>query len=350
MNTLTGSSSVSNDEFPFFNRTTADISRNDSTRSGDNVAVVFVPQFGQTKRAQELQHAYVKSYAAKIGHSKRKARKSAHTQEPAPNMPLGVQGMCKSVDNMFLPHPKTVLSESTTDPFNNHGFRKLSPVAIRSLDHTYEVFWPGNFPTIRGPALRSLIDLWKRTTVQSALAFHTHVAQAASLCYLISTDAEVSDSLMKVRIKHQYTSTKLVREAIGDLSGPASDDLIESILRLAANGVNIIETPIVSKYPATPLLECMRHPKLYGRFEPAMPHFLILRHLIETRGGLDGLDPSTSQPVQVLVATYRINGRVLTFLTDTVSQWRAGTASVPDLRFSVVTGIYPTTCDSISTL
>ncbi|KAI1625858.1 hypothetical protein EDD37DRAFT_320052 [Exophiala viscosa] len=177
--------------------------------------------------------------------------------------------------------------------------RRLSPLALRSLEHTYQIVWPGNFPTIRGPALRSLIQLWRRTTVQSDLAFHTHVAQAASVCYLLSTDPETKDNLMKVRINHQYTSTKLVRETIAALSGPASDDLIESILRLAANGVNIIETPIVTKYPESPMMECMRHPKLYGRFEPAMPHFFVLRHLVETRGGLDALAPATSQPLQV---------------------------------------------------
>ncbi|KAK5040164.1 hypothetical protein LTS07_000661 [Exophiala sideris] len=268
----------------------------ETTRIRDHTAVVFVPHFGQTKREQELQHAYVKSHAARIGHSKRRAWKSAQPQEPAAGNP---QELRKSDYNILMPHPQTLLSESTTDPFNNDECRRLSSLALKSLDHTYEIVWPGNFPTIRGSALRSLIQLWKRITVQSDLAFHTHVAQAASLCYLVSTDPEVKDNLMKVRINHQYISTKLVREAIGALSEPASDDLIESILRLGANGVNIIETPIVSKYPESPVMECLRHPKLYGRFEPAMPHFSILRHLVETRGGLDGLNPATSQPLQI---------------------------------------------------
>jgi len=335
-NTYPGDSGLSGRDHSCSDDRPVEASSTKPTRIRDNAAVVFVPQFGQSKREQELQLAYVKSYAARIGHSKRKARKSTQVQEPATGnegKQPGTQALTKSGYNMSLPHPKTLLSESTIDPFNTTESRRLSPLALRSLDHIYEIVWPGNFPTITGTALRALILLWKRTTVQSDLAFHTHVAQAASLCYLLSTDPEIKDNLMKVRINHQYTSTKLVREAIASLSGPASDDLIESILRLAANGVNIIETPIVSRYPESPMMECMRHPKLYGRFEPAMPHFFVLRHLVETRGGLDGLDPATSQPLQVSVYSQVHSwGGILIYLADTALRWRAHTVSVLSLN------------------
>ncbi|KIV83407.1 hypothetical protein PV11_05438 [Exophiala sideris] len=345
-NTLTGTSSASSRDDSYSNHRIAETSTVETTRIRDHTAVVFVPHFGQTKREQELQHAYVKSHAARIGHSKRRAWKSAQPQEPAAGNP---QELRKSDYNILMPHPKTLLSESTTDPFNNDECRKLSSLALRSLDHTYEIVWPGNFPTIRGSALRSLIQLWKRITVQSDLAFHTHVAQAASLCYLVSTDPEVKDNLMKVRINHQYISTKLVREAIGALSEPASDDLIESILRLGANGVNIIETPIVSKYPESPVMECLRHPKLYGRFEPAMPHFSILRHLVETRGGLDGLNPATSQPLQMSVYSgANFVECILIYLVDTASPWQACTVSVLCLNPWLLTDICQTICDLTS--
>jgi hypothetical protein len=273
--------------------------------------VILSTQHGQTQKQRELQDSFVRSHAAKIAHSKRKTKGSVQRKAVAQDdLETEAAGTASRADlqcargkgNATHPHPQTILAESTTDPFNADSLRVLSPVAARSLEHVYHVVWPSNSPAMTGQALKSLIGLWRRTAVQSALTFHTQVALAVSLCYCIpATDPDTRQSLLQARLTHQSVSMKLIRETIAGLTGPAPDELIESIMRVAANGSSVSEAPPVSRYRESPINQDFPNAALYGRFDTSPPHFLVLRHLVWERGGLDALHPMTSQPLQLCV-------------------------------------------------
>jgi len=275
--------------------------------------IIFSRHYGQTKKQREVQNAFARSHASKIGHSKRKATElaqrtrateresSANTEEREPAARADLQ---LTQEHTLHPHPRTILAESRTDPFNADNLRMLSPITAQSLEYTYEVLWPRNSPALSGPALRSLIELWRQTAVQSDLTFHTQVSLAAGLCYCLSLQPAAKKSLWQAHLKHQCISMKMIREAVASLTGPPSDELIESIMRIAGVGADVNDTLFTSRYAETPINQGFPHAKLYGRFEISPPHFLILRHLVWQRGGLDSLHPMTSQPLQLFVHPY----------------------------------------------
>lgn len=150
------------------------------------------------------------------------------------------------------PAPGSLLSQSQTDPFNADSRRYLSEIARRSLEYTYQVVWPNNAPGIAmsRSAVQSLIHTWRRTAVQSDLKFHTHVSQAASLGYCLSEDnSDAQHDFLHLRHKHLYVSMRLTRESVAQLTGPASDDLIDDIMRVAGNGANIKRSTFCEQVP-----------------------------------------------------------------------------------------------------
>lgn len=271
------------------------------------IPIVLAPYYGQSQKQRELQNAFARSHAAKISHQRRKSKEEVPAAtESSDDSELSEQESSDTDtdnDTSLVPYPRTILIENNGDPFASDPFRKLSPTAARSLEFTYQVLWPANSPAMTPEALDVQVNFWRRTAMESSLSFHTQVAQATSLCYCLSSPAEgnTNNGLLLARLKHQCLSMRLIREAMKDLGAPASDSLIENIMRVGANGANVYAAERVSSYAPSPIKEGFPQFDLYGRFEISTPHFRIMRFLVQQRGGIDTLNPSISQPLQMCV-------------------------------------------------
>jgi hypothetical protein len=63
--------------------------------------------------------------------------------------------------------------------------------------------------------------------------------------------------------------------------------------RLGAQGGSMFTARIVRGFPQTPMTDVFPL-RLYGQFEPCIPHFIALRHLIQQRGGLEEIPAGIS--------------------------------------------------------
>ena len=250
---------------------------------------------GHTTSDTALQTSLARSHAAKVGHSRKRLQATAgrHSHEgrlavvatpfdnPHSQPPTSTERTLTSLRNpqnensgeqpklpIRAPHPRTILAESRLDPFNADNTYKLPPVAQEGLEHAYVTLWPRYSPSVQGAALVALVRHWRTSAAHDPLHFHAQVANAMSMCYCLNDDPEVTAVLMRTRLTHMALAMKLIRARL-QLGGPASDDLLECIMRLASTGGNLYTGPMVRRYRETPLAEAFPV-KLFARFEMAV--------------------------------------------------------------------------------
>ena len=211
-----------------------------------------------SSKDKELQDAYARSHAATVSHARRRLegsypRKKSRREYGKLSKHLGAARDFTASrqiqqEHETSPEPEevppsppnrsliTLLSESRHDPFNADPFRELTILAQNSLEHAYLNIMPKFDYTLTPARYAALVLHWRSTAVQSPLTFHAHVSNAVSLCYSIASDVEVKTKLLQLRLKHQVLTMRIIREQIQTLRGPADDDLLGNLLRIASQG------------------------------------------------------------------------------------------------------------------
>jgi hypothetical protein len=269
---------------------------------GATFEFVLVAQRGQTTKERQLQQAFARSHAAKVSHSSRKRpkarpKKAQSCIPTAPGLPLITESepdLCVAT----LPTPRSMIGDAWLDPFDGGGLRQIPSVGRKSLEYVYTVLWPKNYPAVSGLALQSMQTTWRWRAIEDPLQFHAQVFNATTMCYALSTDPSTMMTLMDIRLKHQTAAVNLVRKRLQTLKGPAPEQLIADIMRLAAQGGDTFRLSTSSRYPETPLANAFAL-KPYGRFDTSLPHFSALVQLVKQRGGLETLSVSVGHPIQL---------------------------------------------------
>ncbi|EXJ59189.1 hypothetical protein A1O7_06621 [Cladophialophora yegresii CBS 114405] len=277
--------------------------------------IVLVPSPRQSARERELQASAVRSHAARVSSaqaavtkwSKRAAVLNTRAEHRASvkqqlNAKAAASTMHttnppdpddESIIPITLPRPMMILGQGTVDPFANDGLQALPPIARDSLEYMMETIWRKNSPGLSSATLTNHITHCKMLAVQSPLQFHTQISSAVTLCYALSKSPEVLETLLATRLKHQTAALGILRDSIANLRGPPSDELIDCLSRLAAQGGDLAKPGYTSRYPESPIADSFPI-RLYGCFEPCIPHFQALSFLIRQRGSLEVIPPAIS--------------------------------------------------------
>ncbi|KIW67785.1 hypothetical protein PV04_07014 [Phialophora macrospora] len=277
--------------------------------------IVLVPSPLQSARERELQASTVRSHAARVSSaqaavtkwSKRTAVSNARAdQRTRAKQQLQAKAAASTVlattppdsddessITVSLGSPIMILGQGQVDPFANDDLQNLPPIARNSLEYMMETIWRKNSPGLSRATLNNHITHCKMLAVHSPLQFHTQISSAVSLCYALSKSPEVLKTLLATRLKHQTAALSILRDSIANLSGPPSDELIDCLSRLAAQGGDLAKPGFVSRYRETPIVDTFPI-RLYGCFEPCIPHFQALSFLIRQRGSLEVIAPAIS--------------------------------------------------------
>ncbi|ETI21852.1 hypothetical protein G647_05921 [Cladophialophora carrionii CBS 160.54] len=277
--------------------------------------IVLVPSPRQSARERELQASTVRSHAARVSSaqaavtkwSKRTAVLNTRADHRARvKQQLGAKEAASTIlattlpgpddessITITLPSPIMILGQGQVDPFTNDDLHTLPPIARNSLEYMMETIWGKNSPGLSRATLTNHITHCKMLAVHSPLQFHTQISSAVTLCYALSKDPEVLKTLLATRLKHQTAALSILRDSIANLTGPPSDELIDCLSRLAAQGGDLAKPGSVSRYRESPIADSFPI-RLYGCFEPCIPHFQALSFLIRQRGSLEVIAPAIS--------------------------------------------------------
>ena len=265
---------------------------------------VVVSQQGQTTKKRQLQQAFARSHAARVSHSSKKRQRQAPKKVHSEVAPHGHQPKATAREAgqslIPLPQPRSIIGRTRSDPFNPDALRQIPVIGLKSLEYAYTVLWPKNYPTVTGSVLNSMQTTWRRRAVEDPLQFHAQLFNAATMCYALSLEPSNMKELTHIRLNHQTLAVSLVRKRLEQLEGPAPEQLIADIMRLAVQGGNTFRLSTTTPYPVTPLANAFAV-KPYGRFETSLPHFSALVHLVRLRGGLSSLGVSVGHPLQLYV-------------------------------------------------
>lgn len=147
----------------------------------------------------------------------------------------------------------------------------------------FDRIWPETLCAVRGQTLAVAKSEWKSHGLQDELLFHVQVALACGLNLALQTIPKVSDTLALVRLSHYSTAIRLLKQRIERLNGPASEDLIMSMLVLGVNAD--VEDAMAEAHPASPLATS-QYMHLYGRLTLMPSYATALHQLVEGRGGM----------------------------------------------------------------
>lgn len=259
--------------------------------------------------------AALKSHATKFSKARlRKKRlqtlKKSIVRMPAPSKPdnkkkIAADRTQTSEENRFqndfhsnASSPRTYLDSSNLEPFAPEHMRGMPQLMQEALEYTYEVLWPINSPVIQGQALKSTVEFWRRSAIQSPLVFYSQVSNAASLCLAKATDTSQVRQLSTLRTIYQARGIQLIKEAIDELRGPPSTALITCIMNIHGQGAQILESNPYPFVPESPIFAAFNL-KLYGRFAYPRQHFPALTELLRQRGGINTLPPGSANPLQL---------------------------------------------------
>jgi hypothetical protein len=262
------------------------------------LTIVFARQPGQDVKSWRQQGSYARSHAARASHARgvetRRARKQERSAtEFATSLTPANAGPPTADEVVAILNPRSLLGQGRIDPFEANELRVLPDVVRRCLDMTLQVIWPSNTPGAGRAALDAQILQWRTLAVQSPLQYHSQVSAAVSLCYSLTTDPKDRRTLLSARLTHQSKGLEVVRRQITNLQGPPSNELLDCMNRLFSQGGNIYPAPPRRAYPESPMVDVLPL-RLYGGFEPCVPHAKALAFLVKQRGGLEKVPQTIS--------------------------------------------------------
>ena len=168
-------------------------------------------------------------------------------------------------------------------------------------------YWPEVSPTNKKTIINPVSYAWLHSCMRSAVSFYAF-AFAAGSHRLYLTEGRNTTALEPLICQSYRTKAiSLVRSQVDTLEGLPSDDLIISILILAAHGAHREQVPDYSP-PKSPLAR-LQVLDYYASLEYEAAHQSALYHLVEQRGGLEKLE------LDGLPRTLQLYG--LTFITTT---------------------------------
>lgn len=194
--------------------------------------------------------------------------------------------------------PLTVLDYGEVNPFCSQHMREIPPVMQNCLNYGYNVLYPTNCPAVQGELLKTTVDSWRRHAMETPLVFYAQVSNIATLCLAMSTDPAVMRTLSTVRVLYQAKAISLIQEALTQLVGPPSIELISCIMNIHGQGAQMFESCPNHSVPESPIFKGFNL-KHYGRFAPARGHFPALVLLVRRRGGFLSLPHGVADPLQL---------------------------------------------------
>ncbi|KAK5063122.1 hypothetical protein LTR84_005198 [Exophiala bonariae] len=171
--------------------------------------------------------------------------------------------------------PLTVLDFGEPNPFCSQHMHEIPPIMQDCLDYGYNVLYPTNCPAIQGELLQSTVKSWRRHAMETPVVFYSQVSNIATLCLAMATDPAVMRTLSTIRVLYQAKAISLIQEALAQLVGPPSVELLSCIMNIHGQGTQMYESCPNQSVPESPIFKGFNL-KHYGRFAPARAHFPAL--------------------------------------------------------------------------
>ncbi|KIW29255.1 uncharacterized protein PV07_05080 [Cladophialophora immunda] len=285
------------------------------------------PQSSADRRLAELQDADARSHAAKIAYLKKKAReqdrasssisssqdevaqlaapkdvKSAESFKASMEERLSIEGQTKTALGHGRPSPahskgvrllprtklsvQSLLSQTSRDPFDSYPERRLPENVEKVVQYAFDRIWPDMLCSVRGENLAVAKREWRHHGLDDELLFHVQVALACGLNLALQNVPKVSEALGLARLSHYSKAIRLLKQRIENLDGPASEDLMMSVLILGVNAD--IESSMPECHPRSPLATS-QYMHLYGRLTLMPSYAAALEQLVRARGGISAL-------------------------------------------------------------
>ncbi|KIW71938.1 hypothetical protein PV04_00164 [Phialophora macrospora] len=185
----------------------------------------------------------------------------------------------------FRVEPRSVLSQTSKDPFDAFPERRLPEIVEKVVQYAFDRIWPEMLCAVRGETLAIAKSEWKGHGLQDDLLFHVQVALACGLNLALQNVPKVSEALALARLSHYSKAIRLLKHQIESLdNAPASEDLMMSMLILGVNADVEQATP-EEAHPASPLATS-QYMHLYGRLTLMPTYATALHQLVEARGGI----------------------------------------------------------------
>ncbi len=191
------------------------------------------------------------------------------------------------------------LGQGRVDPFNAYPVKDVPVYVHEYLDHALKVTWPGVYPLNAPRGENPVSRAWLQCALGSPMAFHAFIFAAALHHTYLRGKAELLNSraLELLQLSHQTRAIQYINTLLaGTGGGPPSDDLLISILILAAHGPAEAQKALwVSQpesepcHPTSPLAKA-QNVDFYGSLGFVPAHMRALYTLVEQKGGLDKID------------------------------------------------------------
>ena len=137
--------------------------------------------------------------------------------------------------------------------------------------------------SVRGETLEIAKAEWKGQSLRDDLLFHVQIALACGLNLALQSIPKTSEALGLARLSHYSKAIRLLQQRIEVLKGPASEELILSMLILGVNAD--VEDAIEEVHPESPLARS-QYMHLYGRLTLMPSYATVVHQLVEGRGGI----------------------------------------------------------------
>ncbi|EXJ69977.1 uncharacterized protein A1O5_07050 [Cladophialophora psammophila CBS 110553] len=181
---------------------------------------------------------------------------------------------------------RSPLSQTSRDPFDSYPERRLPENVEKVVQYAFERIWPDMLCSVRGESLAIAKQEWRHHGLDDELLFHVQVALACGLNLALQNVPKVSEGLALARLSHFSKAIRLLKQRIESLDGPASEDLMMSVLILGVNAD--VESSTPEFHPQSPLATS-QYMHLYGRLTLMPSYAKALEQLVKDRGGIFAL-------------------------------------------------------------
>jgi len=152
--------------------------------------------------------------------------------------------------------------------------------------------WPGVCPAKTPPGKNPVSRAWLQCALNSPMAFYGFIF-AAALHHNHLHGGQIPDQKSGIlQLSYQTQAIKLINAMLRstDNNTPPSDDLLVSILILAAHGQKQnLDPPLTPAHPQSPLAKA-QNLDFYGTLSFIPAHLAALYILVEQKGGLDKIE------------------------------------------------------------
>ncbi len=282
--------------------------------SSGSTSFVEEPGITQHKHAALEYHRRVKF--------QRLARPDAPTQLPKGKSSRHIRQLQSSSRRPLLPRSNTSASDDEEnnksslaildlgagqlDPFNVAVPGDQPHYVLEMLDHAASYQWPVFSTSKTNASVANIKHAVFSSAMVSPASFYTIIFAGATHNAYAHTGMDVPRENKMLRLSYKFQAIKAVNEEIKALKGEPSDDLLLSMITLAAHGNGEqLEPP--GKAPKS-LLATAQNFDYYGTIRWELAHYHAIAPLIERKGGLHAVKiPGLANALELYAAfIYRL--------------------------------------------